>query len=76
VTYLTNDDKATTAEKYLSDLPGDGWKKDMEVDAGQGKMMNFSKGKESVVIIVGDNDSKDNTEKTVVHVTLVIEKDN
>lgn len=69
VTYLTNYDQTAVFEKYISDLPGSGWKKDMEIDAGQGKMMNFSRGSEGAVINIGDNNTKDRTAQTLVNIT-------
>jgi hypothetical protein len=73
VAYLTNFDQTEVFEKYLKDLPAAGWKKEMEVSLGEGKMINFSKDKESVSIVMGANTSKDETAKTTVNITLVLE---
>jgi len=73
VAYLTNFDQTVVFEKYLKDLPALGWKKDMEVDVGNGKMINFSKGKESAAISIGDNESKIESGKTTVNIIYVLE---
>lgn len=76
ISYLTNSEQKTVMEKYIATLTGSGWKKEMELDTGEGKMTNFSKGKEAVTVVVGANSSNENTEKTSVMVTLVTEKEN
>lgn len=74
LTYLTNDDMTKVSEKYISSLTGAGWKKEMETSTAQAIMLNFSKDKKTAFIIVGTNDSKDQTEKTTVNITYTVEK--
>lgn len=73
VAYITDEEQQAMLEKYKSDLIGQGWKKDMELDTGTAKMLNFSKGEQKVTISIGENNSKDQSEKTMVNVILVKE---
>lgn len=75
VAYVTNDEQGAIFDKYLSDLPDQGWKKEMELDTASGKMATFSKDKENVSITVGENNSDDKSGKTLVHVVLVKNSD-
>jgi hypothetical protein len=75
VTYLTNLDQTAVFEKYLANIPVLGWKKDMEADLGQGKMLNISKGSEAAVVTIGDNNSKDTSAKTTVSIIWTENKD-
>ena len=74
VTYITNDDTGQVSEKYINGLTGAGWKNEMETNTGQGVILNFSKENMGVVVVAGDNDSKDQSGKTTVNITLVIEE--
>jgi hypothetical protein len=68
ITYLTNEDQTAVYEKYLSDLPVLGWKKDAEVNTGEGKMINASRGNEAAFISIGNNNSNDTSAKTTVSI--------
>jgi uncharacterized protein with ATP-grasp and redox domains len=68
ITYLTDNTQDQVFQKYLIDLPVLGWKKEAEVNTGEGKMINGSKVNEAVFISIGDNNSKDTTAKTTVSI--------
>jgi len=74
VTYLTNSDQTSVFNNYVSDLPGLGWKIVMQVNAGEGKMLNISKDGEAAYITIGDNDSKDKSAKTMVNIVWAKEE--
>jgi hypothetical protein len=74
VTYFTNYDQTTIFEKYINDLVRLGWKKEMEVNTDQGKMINISKENEGAVITIGDNSSKDTTAKNTVNIIWTKDK--
>jgi len=46
----------------------------MEINTGNGQMMNLKKGTDTLSVTVGDNSDKEGTEKTVVSLVLVKEK--
>lgn len=75
VAYTTDSDQGEIFDKYKSQLAEQGWKKEMEIDTGNGKMVNFSKDKENVSITIGENNSNDQQGKTLVNVILVKEED-
>ena len=75
LTYLTNYDTAAIFKKYIDNISVLGWTKDMEVNSGQGKMINISKGNEGAVITIGNNNSKDRTAKTIVNIIWTENKD-
>ena len=75
VTYLTDFDQAAVFDKFISDLTGLGWKKDMEVNAGEGKMLNISKGNEMAYITIGENSAKDQSARTMVNIVWAQEQD-
>ncbi|NMC36116.1 hypothetical protein GYA49_03660 [Candidatus Beckwithbacteria bacterium] len=74
VTYITNSEQNEVFDKYISDLTGLGWTKEMEFDAGQGKMLNFAKENTKVTITIGENNTKDQSEKTAVNIILTTEE--
>jgi hypothetical protein len=74
VGYFTNEDKTALWEKYKTNLVAGGWKKEMEINAGTGLMVNFKKGTDNLSVTVGNNSDKEQTQKTTVHLVYVIEK--
>jgi hypothetical protein len=74
VGYFTNEEKTALWEKYKNDMVAGGWKKEMEINTGNGLMANFKKGTENLSVTVGDNSDKEQAQKTVVHLIYVIEK--
>lgn len=75
VSFLTNVDQTQVREKYISSLKSDGWKKSVETTTEKGSMLNFSKDKQNAVVLIGENDSKDQSGKIMVNITLVTEQD-
>jgi hypothetical protein len=74
VGYFTNEDKTALWEKYKTNMVAGGWKKEMEINTGNGLMANFKKGTENLSVTVGDNSDSEQTQKTAVHLIYVIEK--
>lgn len=74
VSFVTNVEKTAIKQEYLDGLTGQGWKKEMEVDAGTGVMMSFNKERTNVVINIGENNADDHPEKTLVNVMYAIEQ--
>jgi hypothetical protein len=73
ISYVTNFEHEIVKQKYVGGLAGQGWKKEMEVDAGSGIMLTFRKETMSVVINVGENANNDQPGKTLVNVMYAIE---
>jgi hypothetical protein len=71
VAYTTATAQEEIFSQYKTKLVDQGWKKDMEVDTGSGKMANFSKGDETTSITIGANNSDEQTGQTLVHIILV-----
>jgi hypothetical protein len=75
VTYLTNISQDDLYSQYPSALDSLGWKKELEVNTGKGKMLEFKKDKSTVAVTIGDNATKESTEKTLVNLVLSIENE-
>jgi hypothetical protein len=75
VAYVTDSEQNKLSEDYASRLTGDGWKKVMELDTGNGKMLSFTKDKKTVSVTIRENTDKDQPGKTTAHVVYVEEKD-
>lgn len=68
VSFVTNMEQTAVKQGYLDTLTGQGWKKEMEVDAGTGVMMSFNKERVNLVINIGENNIEDQAGKTLVNV--------
>ena len=75
VTYLSNTSQDDLYAQYLSTLPASGWNKELEVNAGKGKMVEFKKDRSTVVVTIGANETKESTEKTLVNLVLSTENE-
>jgi hypothetical protein len=74
IAFTTDTDQSTIFEKYKTELPGAGWKQEMVIDLGNGKMASFSKGELKATINIGENSSKDKPGQTMVNLVLIKEK--
>lgn len=70
VIYQTNSEQDTLFSDYITKLTSLGWKKEMEVDTAEGKMLNFTKDKFTAVISIEKNGSEDTSMKNIVNVIL------
>ena len=75
LTYLTKSDQAAVFAKYLEKIVELGWKKEMELNSGEGKMLNISKGSASAVITIGENSTDDTSFKTTVSIIYTSDTD-
>lgn len=75
IAYLTNLDQTTVFNKYIADLSDLGWKKTMEVNSGEGKMITVSKDQDVAYVTIGENSSKDQSAKTLVNIVWATNKD-
>ena len=75
VSYTTAAVESDVFSKYKEEMAKNGWKKDTEADMGEnGKMLNFSKGKSKVLVMIG-NDERDNSSgKTGVALNVTTEE--
>jgi len=72
VTYVTNSSQEEIVTKYKNFF-ANGWKKTVEVDTGEGKMLSFSKTDQNAMVIIGENNTNDQPGKTLVSLTLATE---
>lgn len=70
VTYQTDNEQDGLFSGYIAKLTSMGWKKEMEVDTGEGKMLNFTKDKFTAIISIGENGSEDTSMKNIVNIIL------
>ena len=73
ITYSTAIEQGEILKKYISTLAGLGWKKEMEIDMGAGKIASFSKDKEKTSVTIGENSNNAELGQTMVSVTYVVE---
>lgn len=74
VSYVTSSGESEVFSKYKEEMVKNGWKKDTETDMGaNGKMLNFSKGKSNVLVVIGTDDSGENAGKASVGLNVSIE---
>lgn len=72
LSYITATSTGETFAKYKEEMASDGWKKESEMDMGeQGKILNFIKGEQSVMVTIGTNEDEENKGKTQVGITVV-----
>lgn len=73
ITYATDIEQGEMLKKYISSFSDLGWKKEMEVDLGTGKIASFSKDKERVSVTIGENSNNTALGKSIVSVTYAKE---
>jgi hypothetical protein len=74
VAYTSETDPQSLFDKYKNELPGKGWKQETIMDIGSAKMAIFSKENLNVNISIGDNNSSENSGKSMVNVMLIKEE--
>lgn len=73
VAYVTGGEQGEIFEKYKNTLAELGWKKELEIDTGNGKMASFSKGVEKATVTIGENSDNEISGKSMVQITYVKE---
>ncbi|MFA5828439.1 MAG: hypothetical protein WC841_03745 [Candidatus Shapirobacteria bacterium] len=75
VSYITDDEQAVIAEKYIGGLTGQGWEKESEVNISGAIMLGFNKEKMNVAVNIGENSTKEQAGKSFVNVVFTVEEE-
>ncbi len=69
--YYTNSTKKEVFDNFLK-LTGSGWKKEVELNTGDGMMLSFSKGVEKCLVTIGEETIEG---KLTTQVSIVLDKE-
>ena len=75
VAYITDETQAQMFTRYKNELVADGWKKTMEMDAGEVQLANFAQDRTTLSATIGQNNSKEESYQTLVSLVYVQEEE-
>ena len=75
ISYTTKASEIDAFTKYKQEMEKNGWKKESEADMGEGgKMLNYTKNKSKVMILMGADRNDSSEVRTSIAVTVSVDK--